>query len=470
MGADLALSFPRIRMSPNSMNWPSKYFRLTPRQTALAAVAATAVVPLYLIVRYLLVPLGPQPSLRTFAGNYFQVPGAVAIHLLWLQIIIGMNQRRLIPLFPKIFRVHRFIGIAALIAALLHPLLLLVALGPAKYLTFAFVPQQLVPYVIAAEAAVLLLLLTVISALLQHRPFFAKRWRALHLLNYLVFFLIWWHGWGIGLPSRVPLAAALWIFYGLTAYTAIILRYGPAKPPLVQATTTPLAPTGLKVCAVSEVTEGKPFCAQVSGQKLAIFRIGPSFYALDNLCTHQGGPICEGPTQDGRVTCPWHGSEFDVKTGQVINGPAKLGPRTYPLEVRGQYIYLKKGVALRPATAKPTPATLIPDAPFDPAQPFSHRPFLDDIVDRLKFPFKLYGVIGAVLIGQSADEVDFHLGPIHLTRQDIGHLEKLVQSLSAQWHTDVSYCIYHTSQFPDDLILNIRGPKAPDNTAADIKF
>ena len=59
------------------------------------------------------------------------------------------------------------------------------------------------------------------------------------------------------------------------------------------------------------------------GQEIAIFNIDGEFYALENLCPHQGGPLGEGDIEDSCVTCPWHGWQFDIATGECINVPGE---------------------------------------------------------------------------------------------------------------------------------------------------
>jgi nitrite reductase (NADH) small subunit len=59
---------------------------------------------------------------------------------------------------------------------------------------------------------------------------------------------------------------------------------------------------------------GKEFV--VGEQVIAIFNIGGDFFAIDGVCAHQGGPLAEGELTECIVTCPWHGWQFDVRTGQ----------------------------------------------------------------------------------------------------------------------------------------------------------
>lgn len=73
----------------------------------------------------------------------------------------------------------------------------------------------------------------------------------------------------------------------------------------------------------------------VSGQDIALFKVGGSFYAIDNTCPHAGGPLAEGELEGEVVTCPWHGSQFNVKTGQLIAPPAQEGVKSFPVRVTG---------------------------------------------------------------------------------------------------------------------------------------
>jgi nitrite reductase/ring-hydroxylating ferredoxin subunit len=94
----------------------------------------------------------------------------------------------------------------------------------------------------------------------------------------------------------------------------------------------------MKVAKKSDVVEGKPFCAVAEGKKIAIFNVGGKYYAFDNSCTHRGGPLCKGKLSGDVVECPWHGSKFNVKTGEVVGGPAQKPLKQYKVKVVGEDI------------------------------------------------------------------------------------------------------------------------------------
>ena len=71
----------------------------------------------------------------------------------------------------------------------------------------------------------------------------------------------------------------------------------------------------VKVAQTSEIPAGQGKCVEVEGRRLAIFNVDGSYYAIDDVCQHQGGPLGEGELNGKIVTCPWHGWEYDVTSG-----------------------------------------------------------------------------------------------------------------------------------------------------------
>jgi nitrite reductase (NADH) small subunit len=75
------------------------------------------------------------------------------------------------------------------------------------------------------------------------------------------------------------------------------------------------------------------------GREIALFNVDGKIYALDNSCPHMGGPLGEGELKGCIVTCPWHGWQFDVKTGACLNMPGD-DSTSIPIEIRYNEIYL----------------------------------------------------------------------------------------------------------------------------------
>jgi nitrite reductase/ring-hydroxylating ferredoxin subunit len=97
----------------------------------------------------------------------------------------------------------------------------------------------------------------------------------------------------------------------------------------------------VKVAETSEVAPGQAKCVEAEGRTIALFNVEGFFYAIDNTCTHRGGPLCEGELNGDEVTCPWHGAIFDVKTGNVLGPPAPHGVARYPVRVQGSEVEIE---------------------------------------------------------------------------------------------------------------------------------
>lgn len=88
------------------------------------------------------------------------------------------------------------------------------------------------------------------------------------------------------------------------------------------------------VCRHDELGPGAFRCVEVEGQRIVLYNTGGAFYATSATCAHLGGPLDEGLFQDGVVTCPWHGWQFDVATGESVYDPGRR-VATYPVKVVG---------------------------------------------------------------------------------------------------------------------------------------
>ena len=91
----------------------------------------------------------------------------------------------------------------------------------------------------------------------------------------------------------------------------------------------------VKVARTDEIADGQAKLVEVNGNEVAIFNVHGSFHAIDNTCTHMGGPLCEGEIEGTEVTCPWHGAVFDVTSGQVLGPPAVQAVNRYSVRVDG---------------------------------------------------------------------------------------------------------------------------------------
>lgn len=91
---------------------------------------------------------------------------------------------------------------------------------------------------------------------------------------------------------------------------------------------------------VEEVEEGKGLVVDRQGKTFAVFNVGGEFHVLDNTCVHRGGPLGEGDLEGEVVACPWHGWEYNVKTGKCLNNPSGE-VKVYPVRVEGGEIQIE---------------------------------------------------------------------------------------------------------------------------------
>jgi nitrite reductase/ring-hydroxylating ferredoxin subunit len=91
----------------------------------------------------------------------------------------------------------------------------------------------------------------------------------------------------------------------------------------------------VRVAAKSDIADRSAISVEIGDSKIALFNLGGRIYAIDDTCPHNGGPLCEGRIDGDEVTCPWHGSRFNIKTGVVTAPPAVEGVARYNVRVSG---------------------------------------------------------------------------------------------------------------------------------------
>ena len=94
----------------------------------------------------------------------------------------------------------------------------------------------------------------------------------------------------------------------------------------------------LRVAGKSDINPGTAKCVEAGGRRLAVFNVDGSYYAIDDSCTHRGGPLSEGAVQGTTVTCPWHGASFDIATGNRLSPPAPMNIGSYRVQIDGDDI------------------------------------------------------------------------------------------------------------------------------------
>jgi nitrite reductase (NADH) small subunit len=95
----------------------------------------------------------------------------------------------------------------------------------------------------------------------------------------------------------------------------------------------------VRASSKNEIPPGAIREFQIGGQSVALAHVDGKFFAINNVCLHRGGPLGEGELDRQVVTCPWHGWQFDVTSGQLLTNPS-VTLACYPVEVRGEDVFV----------------------------------------------------------------------------------------------------------------------------------
>ncbi len=95
------------------------------------------------------------------------------------------------------------------------------------------------------------------------------------------------------------------------------------------------------VCKVADLPEGGKTVVEVGDRLVALFHVGGKFWAIDDLCTHDGGPLAEGELDGYTIACPRHGAQFDIRTGRVLSMPATQDTPAHEVKVEGDDVLVR---------------------------------------------------------------------------------------------------------------------------------
>lgn len=87
----------------------------------------------------------------------------------------------------------------------------------------------------------------------------------------------------------------------------------------------------VEVAPAEEIPEGEARVFEIEGERIAVCRANDQLFAIQDVCTHDDGPLGEGSLEGYAIQCPRHGAKFDVRTGAVLSMPAVVPVETYPV-------------------------------------------------------------------------------------------------------------------------------------------
>lgn len=96
---------------------------------------------------------------------------------------------------------------------------------------------------------------------------------------------------------------------------------------------------GVRVARAGQIPEGEGKVIALAGREIAVFHVEGEFHALDNICPHREGPLGDGVVVGHHVVCPWHGWQFDCRTGKSpVN--AEVSVARYPTHLEGDDVFV----------------------------------------------------------------------------------------------------------------------------------
>jgi len=97
----------------------------------------------------------------------------------------------------------------------------------------------------------------------------------------------------------------------------------------------------IKVAKTNEIPDPGKQVVEVDDRLVVLFHVGGQFYCLDDVCTHDGGPLGEGQLEGTQVACPRHGAWFDIRSGEAISMPATEATASHEVRVVDGDIFVK---------------------------------------------------------------------------------------------------------------------------------
>ena len=99
----------------------------------------------------------------------------------------------------------------------------------------------------------------------------------------------------------------------------------------------------VEVGTVGELSDGEMKPVEVGDRTIVLLNVAGDLLAVDDECTHQGCSLSDGELSGEELSCPCHGSVYNVRTGEVLQGPARTPIPKYPLSVEGETVYAEDG-------------------------------------------------------------------------------------------------------------------------------
>jgi metal-sulfur cluster biosynthetic enzyme/nitrite reductase/ring-hydroxylating ferredoxin subunit len=129
----------------------------------------------------------------------------------------------------------------------------------------------------------------------------------------------------------------------------------------------------VRVAKTTDLSDPGQMLAEVDDRIVVLMQVGGEFFCLDDVCTHDGGPLSDGRLDDHTIACPRHGAKFDIRSGKALTMPATEDTVAHEVQIRGDEVWVRineSGAALpkQPAAAAQAKSNSVTDTgPWSPS-------------------------------------------------------------------------------------------------------
>ncbi|WP_254507208.1 non-heme iron oxygenase ferredoxin subunit [Anatilimnocola floriformis] len=97
----------------------------------------------------------------------------------------------------------------------------------------------------------------------------------------------------------------------------------------------------VKTVAVNSLSDPGRELLEIEDRVVVLIHVGGEFFCIDDVCTHDGGPLSDGRLDDHTIACPRHGAKFDIRNGKALTMPATEDTAAHQVEVRDGWVWVK---------------------------------------------------------------------------------------------------------------------------------
>ena len=97
----------------------------------------------------------------------------------------------------------------------------------------------------------------------------------------------------------------------------------------------------VRIAKTTDLTDLGQILLEVEDRIVVLFRVGGNYFCIDDVCTHDGGPLANGTLEDHTIACPRHGAKFDIRTGAALTMPATKPTKSYRVKVEGDDVLVQ---------------------------------------------------------------------------------------------------------------------------------